>query len=92
VEEEKILDIEEAPTSRRKFLRKLGVLTAIGLGAAVFPGRALAELSWCCPNAQTCGYDSQGRVRFWCSGGGCGNCCIGNFGTQCGYAPQCPCA
>jgi hypothetical protein len=89
--EERSLDIEEARTSRRRFLRKLGMLTAIGLGAGMFPGRALAEPSFCCPNAQACGY-GNGGVRYWCSGGGCGNCCIENHGTQCFSPSNCPCA
>jgi hypothetical protein len=84
---------EEKPTSRSGFLRRLGTLAAVGLGAAaVLPAVARAEPAYCCPNASVCGANAcgAGKPGWYCSGA-CGGCCLCFNGTDC-TRPNCPCA
>jgi hypothetical protein len=85
--------IEEAPTNRRGFLRKLGALAAVGLGAAMIPAKALAQPAFCCYKP-SCGSCPGGYYAWYCSGGCSGQCCIcltRNPNLGCFYV-NCPCA
>jgi hypothetical protein len=75
-------DAFTSTSSRRGFVRKLGVFAAAGLGVALLPSKASAINSYCCPSNQlSCqsGYNCTGSTPFayWCSDG-CVNrsCCI----------------
>lgn len=83
------------PIGRRAFLRKLGALAAIGVGAAVVPAAGRTEArprtpTVCCPNQSACGTCPNGTIGLFCSGGGCGGCCVCANGV-CVSSSNCPC-
>ena len=85
----------DEPTSRRKFLRKLGAFAAVGLGVSIFPAMARSQPAYCCykPSCGSCG-DPHYPYAWYCSGGCSGQCCIclsRNPGLGCFYV-NCPCA
>ncbi len=83
-----------SPIGRGAFLRKIGMLAAVGVGAALVPATARAERSRaptvCCPNQAACGTCPNGTTGLFCSGSGCGGCCICANGV-CVSTSNCPC-
>ena len=61
--------MSEERTSRRSFLRTLGVFAAAGIGVLGFPATAWAA-EFCCPNSTKCPGGG-----YWCQG----NCCPTGF-------------
>lgn len=61
------MELEEQRSSRRRFLRGVGLTLAAAVGAAAFPGVARASVN-CCPTSGctdlTC--TGQGERRFFC--------------------------
>lgn len=54
-------------TSRRRFLRQLGVGLAVGIGAAALPSRATAGAGQCCASTEHCRQDCPGTQKdYWC--------------------------
>lgn len=47
------MNIEDRKSSRRKFLRGVGVTLAAAVGAAAYPSLAHASIN-CCPNESLC--------------------------------------
>ena len=88
------MDVEK-PTSRRRFLRQLGMTLAVGIGAAALPSRSRASAQdngqCCIASDSRCSGASQcpgGQVKYWCdclSYSYCTNCTT-NIGT-CYLAP-----
>jgi hypothetical protein len=67
-------DLIDTPTTRGGFVRRLGKLTAIGLGVALVPvTNAWAPQSECCSDSTHCSCPGGG-LPYFCTGG-CGGCC-----------------
>ncbi len=66
------MELEEQ-TSRRRFLRQLGVGLMVGIGAAVLPSRASAGAGQCCTGPDHCSQNcGPGQKDYWCD-------CIDHF-------------
>jgi hypothetical protein len=65
------MDFDEQ-TSRRRFLRQLGIGLAVGIGAAALPSRASAGAGQCCASVAQCGSCNPGQKNYWCD-------CIDHF-------------
>jgi hypothetical protein len=86
----------EALSSRRGFLRKLGLMTAVGLGVALVPAReARAESSFCCKDT-SCGSCPPGSYQYFChdncTGTTCCSGCVSTWGDPCQYQLPCTCS
>ena len=79
---------EAGPSSRRGFLRKLGALVAVAVGAGVVPALARAQNGTCCKsNCTSCGF---GSFSYFCNG--CGlQCCICSSDRGNCFNTACPC-
>jgi hypothetical protein len=79
----------EQTTDRRRFLKRVGITLAAGIGLAAFPGHAKAFVN-CCQSACDPGYAcGPGQVAFWCSCGGPGwdYCVCHDCGVNCYLGP-----
>lgn len=60
------MEVEEHRSSRRKFLRGVGLTLAAAVGAAAFPAAARASVN-CCPTSGCTSLNCQGNDRrFFC--------------------------
>ncbi len=84
----------EEQTSRRRFLRQIGVSLAVGLGAVALPSRSRASAQdngQCCISSSHCpGSCPGGQARYWCD---ClsYNYCTGCLSTDRGTCYLAPC-
>jgi hypothetical protein len=83
----------DVPTNRRSFLRHLGAVAAIGVGAAASlspSARAKPDSPAYCCKTTVCNCP-PGYQAWYCTGA-CGPCCICYYGNtaQCIYL-NCPC-
>jgi hypothetical protein len=81
------VEADEQRTSRRSFLRRLGITLAAGVGVAAFPGIARGRgdgLFECCPSNQHCPELNCGsQVKWWCDCGGSSYCVCRSSGGSC---------
>ena len=84
----------ERTVSRGRFFRRIGKLTAIGLGIAAVPAQlARAEAGAYCCRDSSCGECSPGVYAFKCWDNCSGTtCCVGCLGwNNCQYDLPCLC-
>ncbi len=83
------VEADEQRTSRRSFLRRLGITLAAGVGVAAFPGTARGGsdgLFECCASEAHCpelNCQAQGLVKWWCDCGGSSYCVCRTSGGNC---------
>jgi hypothetical protein len=77
-------EFDKAKSSRGSFIRRVGMLLAAGVGAAIMrPGEARADLGRCCPTNSCTGIScGPGQTKFFCDCGPTNYC-------ECGFASGC---
>src|SRR6266496_1142283 len=91
---DEIVKTESDPrTTRARFLRRVGALAAVGLGASTFARSAHAQPTICCLNSSQCpsGCGPQGTSPGWWCTGACGGCCLCLDTTDNCKSFNCPC-
>jgi|GraSoiStandDraft_32_1057276.scaffolds.fasta_scaffold3045155_1 hypothetical protein len=80
-------------SSRRSFLRSLGLALGAGIGVLAVPGAAKANVGQCCLDNTNCsGTCPSGQYLYFCDCGGAGgNYCTCHDWVGFCYGPPIPC-